>query len=248
MDPRARFSRTVDDYRRYRPDYPAALFGWIEQTAELSDGSVVVDIGCGTGITTRQLAERGWRVVGVDPNAEMLDAAREDSEGASVEYVRSDAETLALPLDRCDAIVGGQAFHWFDLDRCLPRFRELLGDGKVVAFWNLRDHADPLMAAYEALLQERCPEYVEVGAEPRANAVAARFDDAERAFFPHHQTLDRDAFFGRVWSSSYVRHGVGDDPAARASFDDALGALFDAHAEEGAVRFTYRTMAVAFRP
>ncbi|MBO6935178.1 MAG: class I SAM-dependent methyltransferase [Deltaproteobacteria bacterium] len=246
MDPRERFSRTVDDYRRYRPDYPEAVFAWIGQTAGLTDGSVVVDIGCGTGISTRQLAGRGWRVIGVDPNAEMLEAAREDSEGVEVEYVRSDAETLALPLERCDAIVGGQAFHWFDLDRCLPRFRELLRGGTVVAFWNLRDHADPLMDAYEALLKERCPEYVEVGAEPRANAVADRFVDAERAFFPHHQTLDRDAFFGRVWSSSYVRTGVAEDQ--REGFDEALGALFDQYAEEGAIRFTYRTMAVAFRP
>jgi len=248
VDPRDRFSRTVDDYRRYRPDYPEALFAWLGQTADLGDESVVVDIGCGTGISTRQLAGRGWRVIGVDPNEEMLDAAREDSEGLDIEYVRSDAETLALPLERCDAIVGGQAFHWFDLDRCLPRFRELLHGGPVVAFWNLRDHADPLMTAYEALLKERCPDYVKVGAEPRANAVAKRFEGADRAFFPHHQTLDREAFFGRVWSSSYVRHGVGGDLAAKASFDDALGALFDAHAEEGAIRFTYRTMAVAFRP
>ena len=246
MDPRERFSQTVEDYRRYRPDYPEALFAWIGQTAALELGSVVVDIGCGTGISTRQLAGRGWRVIGVDPNEEMLEAAREDSGGVDVEYVRSDAETLALPLERCDAIVGGQAFHWFDLDRCLPRFRTLLSGGPVVAFWNLRDHADPLMAAYEALLKERCPEYVKVGAEPRAHAVAERFEGAERAFFPHHQTLDRDGFFGRVWSSSYVRNGVADD--RRESFDEALGALFDTHADEGAVRFAYRTMAVAFQP
>lgn len=246
MDPRERFSRTVEDYRRYRPDYPAALLSWIGQTARLEQGSVVVDVGCGTGISSRQLAAKGWRVIGVDPNLEMLEAAREDSAGLGIDYVRSDAETLAIPLDRCDAIVGGQAFHWFDLGRALPRFRALLQGGPAIAFWNLRDHADPLMAAYEALLEERCREYVEVGAEPRANAVAARFESAERAFFPHEQTLGREAFFGRVWSSSYVRSGVTDE--AREGFEEALGALFDAHAEEGAVRFRYRTMAVAFRP
>jgi SAM-dependent methyltransferase len=245
MDPRERFSQTVEDYRRYRPDYPTALFDWIAQHAELEAGSVVVDIGCGTGISTRQLAARGWRVIGVDPNMEMLEAAREDSAGiATIEYVRSDAETLALPIDRCDAIVGGQAFHWFDLGRALPRFRELLRGDPAIAFWNLRDHDDPLMAAYEALLKERCPEYVRVGAEPRAEAIASQFDDAERAFFPHHQPLDRESFFGRVWSSSYVRSSIDD----RASFDEALGALFEQHEQNGSVAFVYRTMAVAFTP
>jgi len=247
MDPRERFSQTVEDYRRYRPDYPSALFDWIEQHAELEEGSVVVDIGCGTGTSTRQLAARGWRAIGVDPNPEMLAAAREDSAGVEgIEYVRSDAETLALPSSRCDAIVGGQCFHWFDLGRALPRFRALLRGGPAVAFWNLRDHDDPLMAAYEALLTERCPEYVKVGAEPRAEAIADRFEDAERGFFPHDQSLGREAFFGRVWSSSYVRNSVSEDQ--RPSFDEALGALFDEHQQGAVVRFVYRTMAVAFTP
>ena len=70
--------------------------------------------------------------------------------------------------------------------------------------------------------------------------------DAERAFFPHWQPLSRDAFFGRIWSSSYVRNSVTEEQ--RASFDEALGALFDAHEREGEVRFVYRTMAVAFTP
>ncbi|MCB9595559.1 MAG: class I SAM-dependent methyltransferase [Sandaracinaceae bacterium] len=247
MDPRDRFSATVDDYRRYRPDYPAALFDWLVEDAALEAGDLVVDVGCGTGISSRALADRGLRVVGVDPNEAMLEAARR--EGGEVRYVRSDAETLDASVlgegvERCDAIVGAQSFHWIDLDRALPRFRALLRpEGRVIAFWNLRDLTDPLMAAYEELLLERAPDYVDVGAEPRAASVAERVDP-RRVAFPHAQPLDRDAFFGRVWSSSYVKHGVTDRP----SFDAALGELFDRFAVEGEVRFVYRTIALSFLP
>lgn len=237
-----RFSRTVEDYRRYRPDYPAALFDWLLPHCGLEPGSTVVDVGCGTGISSRPLAARGVRVFGVDPNGPMLAAAREA--GGGVSYVQSDAETLTVPVDTVDAIVGGQSFHWIDLPRATPRFKALLRPGgRVVAFWNLRDHRDPFMKAYEALLLEWSPEYASVGAEPRARAVAAQVD-AEHIEFGHGQVLDRPGFGGRVWSSSYVRNVVAD----RAGFDAALDALFAAHATGGHVRFVYRTHAWSWRP
>lgn len=243
MDPRDRFSATVGDYERYRPDYPEALFDWLLEDCGLSPGDTVIDVGCGTGIATRQLAARGLTVVGADPNEAMLAAARRAG-GDGITYVQTDAETLDVALDRCDAIVGGQCFHWIDLDRALPRFRRLLRPGgRVVAFWNLRDGADALMAAYERLLLAHAPEYERVGAEPRARAVAERVDAREVAF-AHAQRLDRDAFLGRVWSSSYVKHGIED----RAGFDAALAALFDSFAEDGHVRFVYRTIALSFAP
>jgi len=244
MDPRERFGATVEDYRRYRPDYPAALFDWLLQEARLSPGDVVVDVGCGTGISSRQLAARGLEVIGVDPNETMLEAAREP--GGTVRLVVADGETLPVQ-GPVDAIVGGQSFHWLDLDRFLPRARALLRPGgRVVAFWNLRDDRDPLMAAYERLLLERCPEYAEVGAERRVEAVARHpgIRDLRRASFPHEQVLDRAGFHGRVWSSSYVRSQVTD----RAAFDRALDALFDAHAADGRVRFVYRTLGLSFLP
>ena len=77
-----RFSATADVYDRYRPDYPAAVFDWIVAAAQLQPAARVVDLGCGTGISARQLASRGYRVTGVDPNARMLGYARGYEAGA----------------------------------------------------------------------------------------------------------------------------------------------------------------------
>jgi len=244
LDPRARFSSTVEDYRRYRPDYPAALFDWIAKECDLPYGARVLDVGCGTGISSRQLAARGWEVVGLDPNADML-AAAEAEPRPGLRYVQGDAEDPPA-LGRFDAIVGGQSFHWLDLDRALPRLAAMLDGERVVAFWNLREPSDPMMRDYEALLLEFCPEYADVGAEPRADAVRARVAglDLREVELPHAQRLDRDGLLGRVWSSSYVKNVDLD----RAAFDARLHALFDRHADGGEIAFVYRTRALSFAP
>ena len=76
LDARERFSGLAGLYDRHRPSYPAALLDWIVTSAGLAPGDPVADIGCGTGIATRLLAERGFDVVGVDPNQAMLAEAR----------------------------------------------------------------------------------------------------------------------------------------------------------------------------
>ena len=69
MDPRERFSSAADDYAKYRPDYPDELVAVCAEFAGLVAGADVVDIGCGTGISSRRFARHGYRVTGVDPNA-----------------------------------------------------------------------------------------------------------------------------------------------------------------------------------
>jgi hypothetical protein len=59
---------------------------------------------------------------------------------------------------------------------------------------------------------------------------------------PNAQVFDLEGLRGRVWSSSYVSHGVVD----REGFDAALRGVFETHAREGVVEFPYRTVALVF--
>ncbi len=244
---RDRFTHTVEDYRRYRPDYPSPMFDWLIAELALTAGDAIIDVGCGTGITARAWAARGMEVIGVDPNLAMLAAAR--AEGGGPTYVQTDAETLDVPDRDYAAIVGGQSFHWIDLDRASPRFRAVLSRARrpvgprVAAFWNLRTADTPFMAAYDALLRRWSPEYAKVGAESRALVVADRVG-GRQASFAHHQALDQRGLLGRAWSSSYVRNAIED----REGFDRALIQAFEAHEEQGLIRFTYRTLAVVYSP
>jgi SAM-dependent methyltransferase len=244
VDPRHRFSATVDLYARYRPSYPPELLDWLIQVAALGPGARVADLGCGTGISTRLLAARGLDVVGVDPNEAMLAEARRQGGGAR--YQRGEAAATGLPDGSMSLVVAGQAFHWFDLAATQRELaRVLVPGGRAAAFWNTRAHT-PAMDEYEALLLGYSKEYAQLRSPEQTIASIRAFPSAAslvEASFQGSQSFDREAFHGRVYSSSYVVHGVDQ----RAEFDRDLEALFDRHAVEGQLEFRYLVIAIAWR-
>src|SRR5437660_5872622 len=82
FDPTGRFSGLADIYARCRPTYPPAAIDFILQHCGLQNGSVLVDVGCGTGISSRLFAGRGLEVIGIEPNAEMRAAANSTQSSA----------------------------------------------------------------------------------------------------------------------------------------------------------------------
>jgi SAM-dependent methyltransferase len=72
----------------------------------------VIDLGCGTGIVTLQLADKGFHTIGVDPSPLMLDAARRKPGSDRVEWIEGGAEQL-LPLHADLAIMSGHVAQFF---------------------------------------------------------------------------------------------------------------------------------------
>jgi len=239
-DARERFSGLVGDYAAARPSYPDALFDWILGRAS---GRRAADLGCGTGIATRQLAARGVDVIGIDPNRAMLAEARRTGGN----YVEGEATATGLAAASIDLVTVAQAMHWFDLDPSLAEIRRVLAPkGVAVAFWNLRS-AGPFMDKYDAILKTHVARYVRrPGAPTRLTAVRRhpRVTRVEERVFQHDQVLDRAGLLARTRSASYVANGVS-DPAA---LERALVALFDKHAEQGTVSLRYDVHAIAWQP
>jgi SAM-dependent methyltransferase len=243
VPPEDRFSETAGDYAKYRPSYPKMLLDWIAMTARLSAGSKVANVGCGTGISTRLWAEKGFEVTGVDPNEAMLAQARKSGEG---EYRVGTAYATGLPTASMDMISIAQAFHWFNLDEAQTEFvRVLKPGGFCAAFWNLRAR-EPLQLEYEKILGAFCTDWEE---HPRGRETIEkivgnpRTKQASEAQFVSSQPLDRDAFFGRVRSASYVAHGLKDPE----KFWEAIDKLFDKFEKGGMVQFQYDSVAVVWR-
>lgn len=244
VDPKARFTATVEDYDAYRPSYPETMVGWILETARVPDRGKAADVGCGTGIFTRLLAARGLDVVGIEPNDAMR--ARAAVRGGA-RYQKGDASATGLTAGSLDLVAAAQSFHWFDLEPALVEFKRVLKpEGRCAAVWNERTDETPFLKAYKELLLNYSAEYRKVsrGVDALASLKASpRVADWAETEMPNAQTLDRRAFLGRAHSSSYVAHGV----ARPAELDKALDALFDRFAASGKVEFRYRTLGACWR-
>lgn len=123
------------EYARARPDYPPELAGYLRSLVTTSGASCrAVDIGCGTGQFTVQLAAELPAVIGVDPSIDQLAHAPQPAGGAGrVAYVCAEAERLPL-ADGCAALItAAQSAHWFDLPRFWDEVRRVAADGAVIA-------------------------------------------------------------------------------------------------------------------
>jgi len=129
----ARFSGFAGDYNRHRPDPPAALAALLSQLTGKELPALVVDLGSGTGLSSRYWAERAQQVVGIEPSADMRAEALRQTDAPNVEYREGYAHATGLP-DRCAQIITCmQALHWMDPRATFSEARRVLVPGGVFA-------------------------------------------------------------------------------------------------------------------
>jgi len=204
MNPCGRFSDRAEDYRRYRPDYPPAALDAILAGLGEPARRVAADIGAGTGISSRLLAERGMRVLAVEPNAEMRAVA---SPHERIEWRDGAAEATGLEPGSVHLVLSAQAFHWFRAAESLAEFHRILTPrGRLALMWNSRDRDDPLTRGYvEAIHAVNGEHPAELRPfDPASIAVGGRFTAPREIRVPHQQTLDLEGLLGRATSASYV--------------------------------------------
>jgi SAM-dependent methyltransferase len=244
MDATKRFSDRVDNYVKYRPSYPREVLTCLANRCRLKTGSVVADIGSGTGIFSGLLLAKGYKVYAVEPNQAMQEAAiRQYGGDDNFTPVAGTAEATTLPSNSIDAIVCAQAFHWFDAGKTKTEFKRILkAEGHVALIWNNRDAGtDEFAAAYENLLKHHSADYNQVNHRNIGDIdFKAFFKDGvyEAMKYPNVQVFDEEGFLGRAFSSSYV---PADDSEDGKKFKCMLKALFAKYNTEGNVRFYYQT-------
>jgi SAM-dependent methyltransferase len=242
--PTARFTGLADLYARCRPGYPEAALDHIITHCGLHGGSLLVDVGCGTGISARLFARRGIQVIGIEPNADMRLHAEVEAIPWGLPmpiYQPGRAEATGLADGKADAVLAAQAFHWFDVPAALREFHRILKPGGwVVLLWNERDESDPFTAAYGAVIRSAPDAAIIEG--PRAKAGEALlqsplFQQTEKVRFAHEQTLDQQGVLGRAFSASYAPR----EPKAAEGFAQALREVFARFQVTGKVVLRYQT-------
>lgn len=243
-DGKTRFSNRVDNYAKYRPGYPVGSIDTLFDEVGFAAGSVVADMGAGTGIFTRILLERGATVYAVEPNADMLAQAEHDLSGMPGFFpVHAPAEETGLDSGCVDFITAAQAFHWFDFDGAQREFARILKPGgKAVLIWNDRvTEGDSFGKEYDGLLERYVYRY--------DNLVHKRFSINDfgglfaggvfrTAAFDNSQEFDFESLRGRMMSSSYA------PLEGETNYTEIMAGLreiFDKHQSCGMVKLKYRT-------
>jgi SAM-dependent methyltransferase len=128
------FGAVADVYDRVRPGPPAEALDWLLPEACRH----AADLGAGTGLFTRALADRVADVVAVEPDERMRQVMRDRSPGVHVVGAR--AEALPFRDAVMDAVSASSAWHWVDPPRAVPEVARVLRDGgRLALIWTSRD-------------------------------------------------------------------------------------------------------------
>jgi ubiquinone/menaquinone biosynthesis C-methylase UbiE len=243
-DPVQRFSDRAEDYAKYRPHYSPDVVTALQQACGLRPEDLVADVGCGPGLLAEIFLDSGNRVIGVEPNHEMLVAGEKYLTGyRNFSMVNGSAEATGLQPASVDFVIAGQAFHWFRPPEARIEFARILKPGGwAVLVWHDRDiNSTAFLRAYEKFLRQHAVDYEQV-----THKYLASYEALQRFYSPNpmtlikqhnEQRLDFDGLRGRLLSSSYI-------PKSGVKYEamlEALPQLFSAHAEHDVVVLEYDT-------
>jgi SAM-dependent methyltransferase len=236
------FGGVASVYAEHRPGYAAAAVTWALEPIVDVAAPRLLDLAAGTGKLTERLAARpGAEVTAVEPDPAMLAELR--SRLPAVEARPGSAEALPRPDSSVDAVLVGQAWHWFDADRALAEILRVLRPGGVLAV--VRNDEDPEHRLMNAFLDvdefsSRHGGHTHGVARPVHEALDG---PAERAFAnPHPTTVESTV--ARVGTYSWMLAAA---PAERAAFEQRLRAHLHGRVETVSGAFTLSLVTTVLR-
>ena len=239
---RTSFGSVAVGYAAHRPDYPADAVAFLVGARPRR----VLDLGAGTGLLTGVLLAAGHEVVAVAPAEPMLAQLR--ARHPEVPTHVGDAEAIPLPASSVDAVLAGQAAHWFDPEPAAVQLRRVLRPGGVVGLvWNTRDEEVPWVAALgRALADEARGHEADQGVvDTFARALGARVEHHRSGIL---QRLSPEQVVAGIATRSYVATM---EDAGREAFLGEVRTVLDTHPDtrgREVVDLPYRTDAYRLTP
>lgn len=207
LDPTTRFDDRAGLYAKYRPSYPPEAIECLLEGLADPSGLVAADLGAGTGILSRLLADRGANVLAVEPNAHMRRTAAPHER---ITWFAASAEATTLGDSCADLVVSGQAWHWFEPEAaCREIARIAKPCGRFVLLWYDDLPGSAPSAEYRRIVEPGAKETFGIHAEEQWNPTLATPLDklrCEQFEFAYAYRLSLEGLIGRARSASYVPH------------------------------------------
>ncbi len=220
--PAGDFTGLAQNYSRYRPAYAPLLVPALQGLLEKPWSSVdVVDVGAGTGIWTRMLAEQSPRsIIAIEPNDDMRHFGEADSQSLPIQWRNGSGEQTGLPDHCCDVVSMASSFHWVDFEAGTREFLRILRPGGLFcALWNPRlIEANPLLVEIENTLYEMAP-FIQRVSSGRAEFTETLFEKlaghpgfSEVVYLEgrHVVRQSQEQYLGVWWSVNDVRAQAGE--------------------------------------
>lgn len=128
------FGQFVKQYEKARRPYDRKVFLLLKKLLKAKDARIL-DLGCGTGISTRQLVSFG-KVTGCDPDERMLRAAKTHKKPKGIKYLKGTGDKIPCKDNSFDAVTAFAAFHWFDNAKSIKEIRRVLKPGGIMFIVN----------------------------------------------------------------------------------------------------------------
>jgi ubiquinone/menaquinone biosynthesis C-methylase UbiE len=126
-------------YDRYRPTPPDALLELAIRYRGEKIPSLLVDIGCGTGLSSFVWLDRVHKIIGIEPSPDMLRIAESKSEYYdNVYFLSSYAHELPMEDETVDIVSCSQAFHWMEPQSTLKEISRVLKPNGVLVIYDCR--------------------------------------------------------------------------------------------------------------
>ena len=142
------------EYDSARRGYPDEVFKYLKSLVN-KDGPITLDLGCGTGISTRQLKQYDFEVAGVDKDSIMIDVAKEKSD--NIPYFIAPADKLPFESNKFDLVTAFTSFHWFNNEESLLEIKRVIKEKGIffaVLKANREDEKEDFKQGYFAILKK----------------------------------------------------------------------------------------------
>lgn len=195
-----------EDYAKYRDIYPEAFYQKIVDLGLCVKGQKVLDLGTGTGVLPRSMANFGAKFTGTDISENQIAKATELSKnaGLDIDYVVASAESFDFPDGTFDVVTACQCFMYFDKDIVLPKIHRVLKDKGhfLILFMAWLPFEDEIAKMSEDLVLKYNPFWTGGGAERCQLGtppwIKGRFEAANTLTYDIKVPFTRETWHGRM--------------------------------------------------